>query len=364
MENKIQLGFAAINKTLEGKIPSNKEGDGRGKHYVTWGDADDYPNFLYQLFLDCPIVSTIINGTTDFVCGNSVRPNVAGFEYPNKKGDTWEDLFSRLTSDYLTFGVAYIQVIRNNRGEVSEFYYLDSRFVRSDEHNEEFFYNKEFGKKWSRASKTLIYPKFIKDAVDVPSSVICIKTPQSRGVYGTPVWGSAVKSVMTEVGIDTFHLNELDNNFAASAIINFNNGQPSDEQVDEIEENVQEKFTGAENAGRFLLSFNNGKDNATTVERLGTDDFDKRYDALAKKTQQQIFTAFGANPNLFGIPTENNGFSNEQYEDSFKLYNRTRVRPIQRRLIDAIDKAIGQMGSITIDPFSLTENDNVEKDVQ
>ena len=145
--------------------------------------------------------------------------------------------------------------------------------------------------------------------------------------------------------------------------MNFNNGQPSEEQVDEIEKNVEEKFTGAENAGRFLLSFNNGKDNATTVERLSTDDFDKRYDALAKKVQQQIFTAFGANPNLFGIPTENNGFSNEQYEESFRLYNRTRVRPIQRRLIDSIDKALGQMGSITVNPFTLDES-NEDKNVQ
>ena len=364
MEKKVQLGFAAINKTLESKIPSNKESEGRGKNYVTWGDNDDYPNFLYQSYLDCPIVSTIINGTADFICGNSVKPTVAGFEYANKKGETWESLFSKVAIDYLIFGVAYIQVIRNVKGNVSEFYHLDSRFVRSDEYNQMFWYNKEFGKKWSRSSKTLIYPLFVEGATDVPSSVICIKTPQSRGVYGIPIWGSAIKSVMTEIGIDTFHLNELDNNFAASAIINFNNGQPSEEQVDEIEKNVEEKFTGAENAGRFLLSFNNGKDNATTIERLSGDDFDKRYDTLANKTQQQIFTAFGANPNLFGIPTENNGFSNEQYEESFRLYNRTRVRPIQKRLIDSIDKAINQMGSITIDPFSLTDNDNEDNNVQ
>ena len=157
MEKKVQLGFAAINKTLESKIPSNKEGDGRGKQYVTWGDTDEYPIFLYSLYQECPIVSTIINGTTDFICGNSVKPNVDGFEYPNKKGETWEELFAKLGSDYMTFGIAYIQVIRNVRGDVTEFYHLDSRYVRSDEHNEEFFYNKEFGKKWSRTNKTLIY---------------------------------------------------------------------------------------------------------------------------------------------------------------------------------------------------------------
>ena len=363
MENKVQMGFAAVNKTLESKIPSSKEGEGRGKHYVIWGDNDDFPNFLYQSYLDCPIVSTIINGTADFICGNSVKSNIVGFEYPNRLGESWEDLFSKLAIDYLIFGVAYIQVIRNNAGNIAEFYHLDARYVRSDDFNQMFWYSKDFGKKWSRSNKALIYPKFIKDS-DLASSIICIKTPQSRGVYGTPIWGSAIKSVMTEIGIDSFHLNELDNNFSASAILNFNNGQPSEEQVDEIEKNVEEKFTGAENAGRFLLSFNNGKDNATTVERLSSDDFDKRYDALAKKVQQQIFTAFGANPNLFGIPTENNGFSNEQYEESFRLYNRTRVKPIAKRLIDAFDKALGQMGSIIIEPFTLVDNNNEDNNIQ
>ena len=108
MENKVQMGFAAVNKTLESKIPSSKEGEGRGKHYVIWGDNDDFPNFLYQSYLDCPIVSTIINGTADFICGNSVKPNIVGFEYPNRLGESWEDLFSKLAIDYLIFGFAYI----------------------------------------------------------------------------------------------------------------------------------------------------------------------------------------------------------------------------------------------------------------
>lgn len=354
-EIKTQMAFAAINKTLQSNIPSPREEEARGKNYVTWGDGDEYPNFLYQLYLDCATLGTIINGTSDYVVGNSVTSTL-GWKYPNKKEQTWESLVCELAGDYLNFGIAYLQVIRNVKGEISEFYHLDTRFVRSDEHNEVFHYNKEFGKKYGRSSKTLIYPKFVKDAIDIPTSIICIKTPQSRGTYGTPTWGQAVKSVMTQIGIDTFHLNELDNNFTASAIINFNNGTPTDEQMDEIEKNVNEKFCGSENAGNFILSFNNGKDNATTVERIVTDDFDKRYEALANTSEKRIYTAFGANPNLFGVATENNGFNAEEYESSFKLYSRTRVRPIQMRIIDAFDKAFGVEGSLVIDPFTLDGN--------
>lgn len=363
-EKKVTVAFAAIDKYLTNNIPSSKEGEARGKNYITWGDDDRYPNFLYQLYLDCPTLATIINGTTNFITGNGVHCNISGWDYANKKKETWEHLLQKLAYDYLTFGICYIQVIRNKQGDVCEFYYLDSRFVRSDEYNEMFFYNKEFGKRYGRSNKTIIYPKFVADAIDVPSSVICIKTPYSRGTYGIPTWGSAVKAVMIETGIDDFHLSELENNFTASAIINFNNGVPSDEDADEIEKNVREKFSGEQNAGRFVLSFNNGKDNETTVQRLGTDDFDKRYESLAKKTEKQIYTAFGCSGNLFGVPTENKGFNAEEYSQTFTIYNRTRVRPIQMQLIDAFDNVFGLKSSLIIDPFELSENNTNETNVQ
>ena len=56
---------------------------------------------------------------------------------------------------------------------------------------------------------------------------------------------------------------------------------------------------------------------------------------------------------MFGIPTENNGFSAEEYESAFRLYNRTMVRPVQRMIADAYDKIYGQKGVLNIKPFTL-----------
>lgn len=355
-EKKVSLLFASIDKRLEKSIPSSKESSTGGRGYILWGDNDDYPNFLYNLYLECPALCTIINGVANYTTGNGVRSEV--MQYPNRKKETWESLLQKLTSDYATFGIAYIQVVRDNIGRIAEFYHLDSRFVRSDEYNEVFFYNKEFGKKYGKRSKTVIYPKFVVEATEVPTSVICIKTPMSRGTYGVPIWGSALRAVLAEIEIDKFHLNELQNNFTASAIINLNNGQPTEEEADQIETDIVEKLVGSENAGRFVLSFNNGKDNATTIERLDTDDFDKRYDSLAKKTQQQIFTAWGCQPNLFGCASEGaTGFNSEEYESAFKLFNRTKIRPIQMLMIDAFDYALGRKGTLVIDPFDWNNNE-------
>jgi hypothetical protein len=79
---------------------------------------------------------------------------------------------------------------------------------------------------------------------------------------------------------------------------------------------------------------------------------------------QRIFTGFRANPNLFGIPTENLGFSSEEYESAFRLFNRTHVRPIQKKIADAYDKIYGQKGVLTIVPFSMDEGSGTEKVVK
>ena len=102
-----------------------------------------------------------------------------------------------------------------------------------------------------------------------------------------------------------------------------------------------------------LFSYNPDRTNAVTLTEPKVENFGDRYEALSKHTRQQIFTAFRANPNLFGIPTENLGFSEEEYESAFRLYNRTMVRPIQRKICDAFDRIFGADGVLTITPFSL-----------
>lgn len=353
--NKVQVSFVALGPYMTSNIPIYKEIESADK-WVKLGDTDDYPVYQYSLYSDCPILHTIVDGTADFVSGNDVICNVPGFEKSvNRMGETAREVIAKCAVDYMIFGAFYLQVIRDGFGKVSEVYWLDYRYVRSSKYNEAFWYSEEFGKKYGRTSKALVYPRFIPGG-DVDSSVIMVKSKTSRGTYGTAPWNAALKDINTMIEISKFHLNEVSNNFTASAVINFNAGTPTDEQRKEIEKDIIEKFTGSENAGRFVLSFNNTKDNATTIERLDEDNFDERYQALSKHTQQQIFAALGANPNLFGIPTENNGFSNEEYEESFRLYNRTRVRPIQQLITDVFDKIFGVANSLEIVPFSLDEN--------
>ena len=350
-EKNISLRFSAIDPVLVRAIPEPTEKDNGAKSFINWGVDNAYPIFLFNLAQNCATLGAIIRGVVDYVKGNGIRSTIMTDEEA-------EDFVERTTTDYLTFGVCYWQIIRSMAGKVQKVQWLDARYVRTDKDNNLFWYSEEFGKKYGR-QKAVVYPKFNPDRID-PSSVVCLKAPMARGVYGTPLWSGAIKDAVIETKIEDFHLNEITNNFSGSAVISFNNGAPTDEQKKEIEKLVAEKFSGNENAARFLLIFNDSKDNAATVERLSTDDFDKRYESLAKRTREQIFVAFRAIPALFGLMTESTGFNEQEFDQAFKLFNKTVVRPIQTKITSSVAKVFGE-GTLNIDPFNLNESEtNVE----
>ena len=269
----------------------------------------------------------------------------------NKNGETISDIIQRISTDYLIFGGFALQVIRNSLGEITEIYWVDFTKIRSDRKNEVFFYSEDWCKSYGRV-KYIVYPKFNPDDSN-PTSIFYYKGNKTRGTYPVPVYNAAITSCELEKKINQFHLSEINNNFLTSKIINFNSGVPDDDLKNEIERNLNEKFSGSENAGRILISFNANKDSETTVTDLPMDDFAERYDALQARCREQIFLAFRAQPIIFGLQKENNGFSQDEYLQAFALYNRTVVQPIQQVIIKSFDKILGFEGSLNIVPFSI-----------
>ena len=363
---KVKVTFAALDPYIERNIILPTETIVRGKDMVQWGDKNIYPEYLLELSKNAPTLRSIINGTTDFILGNAqtILP-LATFApgVMNKRGDTIRDQVEDLARDWETFGGMALQVIRDATGKVAEIYHVPLRFLRSNKENSVFYYSEEWAK---FRQKALVYSAFIPGlegkwaGLDEnarkahASSILFVKNDRTQ-VYPFPVYGAAVKACETERCIADFHLNGICNGFTASALVNFNNGVPTDEIMEEIEKNFTEKFSGHGNSGRIMFSWNDDRTHATTFDIPKTEDFGEKYQALEKSTRQQIFTAFRANPNLFGIPTENLGFSQEEYESAFRLYNRTCVKPVQQIICDAYDRIYGATGVLTITPFSLDD---------
>ena len=359
------FSFAAIDSYLETNIVSPVEKVLAGRDMVEWGTRNAYPDYLLDLYNNVPTLRSIINGNIDYVAGDDVTIMPLQEEFNNQemnmKGDTIREQVKDIAKDFEIYGGFALQVIRNLAGEVAEVYYIDMRYLRTNKEGDVFYYSE----KWGKSSRTdmVVYPAFLpklewnklsdEERNRHASSILFVKNVHTQ-VYPAPLYAASVKACEIERLIDEFHLSDINNHFVSSAIINFNNGDPGQEIKSEIERDFNEKFCGASNGGRVAFSWNPNKESATDIVEFKMEDFGERYKALSQHSRTQIFTSFRAIPLLFGLTSEaNTGFSTEEFEQSFKLYNRTQIQPVQRMICDAYDKIYGQRGVLTIRPFSL-----------
>ena len=360
--------FAAIDQYVETYIVSPKETNLQGKDMVQWGDGNAYPDYLLELYKSVPTLQAIINGNVDFIVGDEITIRPLTESLPagkmTKAGDTIRDQVRCIALDYELYGGFCLQVIRDISGRVAEIHYLDMRFIRMNKECDVFYYCEDWAKKGKK--DVITYPAYMpipnwdeltdEEKNAHASSVVFVKATHTQ-VYPAPVYGAATKACEIERQIDNFHLSDLDNHFVSSAIVNFNNGDPGDEIKKEIENEFNEKFSGSRNAGRIGFSWNPNKESQTEIVEFKVEDFGERYKALSDHSRNQIFCAFRAIPLLFGFTADTNtGFSTDEFEQSFKLYNRTQIRPIQRLICDTYDWIYGQTGVLTITPFSLDGN--------
>ena len=361
---RARISFAAIDPYIDTNIILPVEKFVSAKDLMEWGTRNSYPDYLLDLYNNVPTLRAIINGNIDFIAGDDVSIQPLTQHLPNgimnNRGDHIREQIKDISKDYEIYGGFALQIIRNLIGEVAEVYYIDMRFLRTNKEGNVFYYCEDWSK--SVRKDVVVYPAFIPnlnwDALDDEarnrnaSSILYVKNVHTQ-VYPAPLYAASIKACEIERLIDDFHLSDINNHFVSSAIINFNNGIPDDEVKEQIEREFTEKFCGASNGGRTAFSWNPNKESATDIVEFEVKDFGERYKTLSDHSRQQIFTAFRANPNLFGIPTEGNGFANEQYAESFKLYNRTQIKPVQRMIADAYDKIYGQPKVLTIVPFSM-----------
>lgn len=333
----------------------------KGGRWVRWGDKNSYPQYINDLCKNTPTLRTVILGLVDYVCGNDVTATHGlsgrGMAF-DTKGTKIRELIKGTAMQIAKFGGFAWKMTNNADGSLGEIEVLRMDYIRMNEECTRFFYSEKWVNGYAR--HTVEYDAWVP-GTKLSESVFFLKL-WGEDIYPEPIFSASVKAAETERSIDSYHLGNIERGFMGSYLVNFNGGNtPTREEKREVERKFTEKFAGHRNAGRVMFSWNRNKDSQTTLQKMEVSDYGEKYETLAKHCEKQIFTAFRANPNLFGVATESNGFNSEEYEQAFKLFNRTMVMPIQQQIIDALERVMGEKGVITIIPFSL---DGVQTEVQ
>jgi len=297
----------SIIKFVEDKIPyifNNNE------KYIRWPEQ---PLYL-KVYEEVPEHASAIN----FILKNLVVDGVEQIDFWTVK---------KLALDYLIYGAFTVEVIKLRNGN-AVLNYVDVGKCRYSPDKKKLGYSE----KWD-AGDYKVDVKWVKKVDNLNEAGMFIFTnPLSRANYSTPYYLSSMKSLDTMTLISDYHNNNAKNGFTPNVLINFNNGEPDEDTKKAIEKKVEEKFTGA-NGQKFILSFNDNKETATTVEKLENDALDQKFETLQKFIQNQIMMAHQiTSPQLIGVKAENQGFSKTEYEESFEIFQKVVISDLRREL--------------------------------
>lgn len=351
---KVEVQFGAVDWLLP-EIPVLTEKVAAGKNYFNYGEDNLYPQYLYNLYVSSSLLQTIIDTMARYVLGNEVITNGdldVLKDKANRNYETFYDVLQKVITDYLIYGGFALEILRNKMGGIAELYWLDMQKVRVGKNGDTVLYS-NYWDKWS--------PK----AIEIPMyngkqkhEVLYYNGNKTRSNYPIPRYSGALTSIETSIEIAKYHLQSLKNNFNTSAIISFNNGTVDDDTADMIEEKLQKKFCGSENAAKFMLVFNDSKDNDVTVQRLETDNSDQKFIQLKEDVQNEIFVAFAAQPCLFGVLVKT-GFNEIEYISAFKLFQSTVIKPIQHDLERLFARLFDSPTALVFVPFTIEDKQEI-----
>jgi hypothetical protein len=334
---------------IEHKVPvmlENKAGK-----YITYGAFNEYPYYLLDNYRRSSKHNAIVNGKVNYIMGGGWKAGdkmtveqqarYAKFFDGLSEHDDLNDITEKLVLDLEIFNGFAVCVHWNKMGTIAKMEHIPFEKIRVDK-EERMFQVAE----WYNDDMVQLYPK-IGDVEKIPAfdadnrigKQLFYYRVYAAGVkhYPLPEYIGGNAWIEADVQVANFHNNNLRNNFWGGYLINFNNGIPTPEEQGDIERQIKRKFSGTDNAGRFVVTFNDDATKAPTLEPLTPSDMDKQFEILNKAIQQEIFISHRVvNPMLFGVKTEGQLGGRQELVEAYELFKATyindRVRKVERMI--------------------------------
>lgn len=370
MKNKSDLSIVNLSTYTSPVVKevSNKE-------WVSYGEDNNYFQYLIDRYNGSPTNNAIINGVSEMIYGkgldatnSSKKPN----EYAQMKSLFNKDCTRKLCYDLKLMGQCAIQIIYSkDRSRIVQLEHIPIETLRAEKCNEkgevEAYYYYSDWSKYRKGNTLKRIPAFGYSQEGL--EIMYIKPYRAGFKYYSPVdYQGGTQYAELEEEISNFHLNNILNGLAPSMLINFNNGTPDPEQREMIEKRIYEKFSGSSNAGKFILAFNDNPETAASIEPVQLSDAHQQYEFLSNESSKKIMVSHRiVSPMLFGIKDDTGlGNNADELKTASILFDNLVIKSFQGLLIDAFDQILAyneislHLYFKTLQPLEFTDLSNVE----
>jgi hypothetical protein len=330
----------------EARQPEFKEKKGEG--YIQYGDRNDYPNYLVDLFNKSAKHNAIIKSKVHYISANGWKGSEAAEPFIEKvnRMESLNDLTRKVSLDAELFGGYYLEIIFSSTGQLSEIWHCDYTKIRTNKDNTQFWYKEDWN---DRIEKAQVYPAF-NPANPFGKQILYVKEYRpNMGFYSLPGYFGALNYIESDIEISKHVLGNAQTGFSASKFINFYNGEPDEKKKAGIQARLENAATGAEGK-KLLIAFNNDPAKKPTIDDLGASDMTKEdFTQVDNLITNNIITGHNVtNGMLFAIQQEGKLGGATELKTAFEIFKSTYVNYKQRN-IETLVKYFSKVAGIDVE---------------
>jgi len=314
----------------EARQPEFKEKKGEG--YMQYGDRNDYPNYLVDLFNKSAKHNAIIKSKVHYITGNGWKGAEQSQTFVDKvnRMESLNEITRKVSLDTELFGGYYLEIIWSVTGQLAEVWHCDYTKIRTNKDNTQFWYKDDWK---DNKEKTIVYPAFNPNNPNGKQIMYIKEYRPNMGIYSLPTYFGALNYIESDIEISKHVLGNAQTGFSASKLITLPNGEPSDDEKRNIENRFTKRFSGSDGK-KFILAFVNDSQRKPIIDDLGASDITKEdFAKVDTLIQTNIFSGHQiTTPSIFGIAEAGKLGSRTEMRDGYEIFKNTYVNSKQMHL--------------------------------
>jgi len=254
---------------------SPKITESKRDNWVEFGEDNNYFQYLIDRYNNSTTNNAIINNIIKLNYGKGIKAKDAKLrpnEYARFKMLFSDETVKKVIADAKIFGNYAFQVIYNGKKEIAQVEHIPVQLLRAEKCNDkgevEAYY---FSDNWQDPKKFV--PKRIPAFGFGGEIEILFSGNYTVGqkYYSNVDYIGALPYAKLEEEIADYLINEVQNGFAPTTVVNFNNGVPDEEKQRQMVSKVEGKLTGAKGK-KVIVGFNSDETRKTTVDTIPLND--------------------------------------------------------------------------------------------
>jgi hypothetical protein len=316
----------------EARQPKFAEKKGIDGGYIKYGENNDYPEYIVDLYNKSSKHSAIIKSKVHYITGNgwSGEQDAQSFiDYANRV-ESLDDLTRKVSLDIEIFGGAYLEVIWDLSGNLAELWHCDYIKIRTNKDNTQYWYKEDWKDNKVKPDVIAAFnPKQPKG-----KQILYIKEYRPNiGIYGLPSYFAALNYIESDIEVSKHILGNAQTGFSASKLITLPNGEPNDEEKRNVDNRLRKTYSGADGK-KYMIAFVNDISRKPVVDDLGTSDLTKEdFGKIDELIQTNIFSGHQVTtPSIMGIAQAGALGTRTEMRDGYEIFKNTYVNAKQMHL--------------------------------